>query len=52
MDSSTETATIDEEMAKVRLLKDNSPIYWFVVVKPLARADATDTQYLNELYQL
>ena len=36
MDSSTDNATVDEEMVKVRLLKNNTPIYRFVAVKPLA----------------
>lgn len=43
MDSSTDKATIDEEMVQVRLLKNNSPVYRFVAVKPLARADAAST---------
>ena len=42
MDSSTDKATIDE-MVQVRLLKNNTPIYRFVAVKPLARADAAGT---------
>ena len=40
MDSSADKATIDKEMVQVRLLKNNTPIYRFVAVKPLARADA------------
>lgn len=43
MDSSTDKATIDEEMIQVRVLKDNTPAYQFVAVKPLAKADAANT---------
>ena len=35
---SEDKATIDEEMVQVRLLKDNTPVYRLVAVKPLAKA--------------
>ena len=42
-DSSTDKATIDEEMIQIRVIIDNTPVYRFVAVKPLAKADAADT---------
>ena len=42
-DSSTDKATIDEEMVQIRVLIDNSPVYRFVAVKPLVKADAAGT---------
>ena len=42
MHSSTDKGTIDEEMIQVRVLKDNSPVYKFVSVKPLAKSDAAN----------
>ena len=43
MDSSTDKATIDEEMVQVRFLQDNLPVYRFVAVKALSKADAAGT---------
>ena len=43
MDSSTDKATIDEEMVQVRVLQDNLPVYKFVAVKALSKADAAGT---------
>ena len=43
MDSSTDKATIDEEMVQVRRLQDDDPVYKFVAVKALAKADAAST---------
>lgn len=40
MDSSTDSATIDEEMVQIRILQDNFPVYKFVAVKALPKADA------------
>ena len=42
-DSSTDKATIDEEMVQIRVLIDNTPVYRFVALKPLAKADAAGT---------
>ena len=43
MDSSTDKATINAEMVQVRVLKDNSPVYRFVALKPLSKSDAVNT---------
>ena len=43
MDSSTDKATIDEEMVQVRFLQDNLPVYRFVAVKALSKSDAAGT---------
>lgn len=43
VDSSTDKATIDEEMVQVRILQDNLPVYKFVAVKALSKADAAGT---------
>ena len=42
-DSSTDQGNIDEEMVQVRVLENNRPVYKFVAVKPLAKADAAST---------
>ena len=42
-DSSTDQGNIDEEMVQVRVLENNRPVYKFVAVKPLAKADAAGT---------
>ena len=42
-DSSTDKATVDEEMVQLCLLQDDLPGYKFVAVKTLAKADAADT---------
>ena len=43
VDSSTDKGTIDEEMVQVRILQDNLPVYKFVAVKALSKADAAGT---------
>ena len=43
MDSSTDKATIDEEMVQVRFLQDNLPVYRFVALKALSKVDAAGT---------
>ena len=43
MDSSTNKATIHEEMVQVRLLQDNLPVYKFVALKALSKANAAGT---------
>ena len=43
MDSSTNKATIHEEMVQVRFLQDNLPVYKFVALKALSKADAAGT---------
>ena len=37
-DSSTDKATIDEEIVQIRVLIDNTPVYRFAAIKPLAKA--------------
>ena len=43
MDISTDKATIDKEMIQVRFLQDNLPVYRFVALKALSKADAVGT---------
>ena len=43
VDSSTDKGTIDEEMVQVCILQDNLPVYKFVAVKALSKADAAGT---------
>ena len=43
MDSSTDKATINEEMVQGHLLQDDLLVYKFVAVKVLAKADAAGT---------
>ena len=42
-DSSTDKATIDEDMVQIRFLIGNTPVYRFVAVKSLAKVDAAGT---------
>ena len=43
MDSSTDKATIEEDMIQVRVLQEDRAVYRFIALKPLAKADAANT---------